>query len=66
MDTEMYFGDGVYGKFDGHQIVLSANDRANVASIIIYLEPGMLDLMRDWRDAGYVDYNSGKPYGEHA
>ena len=62
MKTQMYFGDGVYGTFDGFQIELTANGVDSEATDSICLEPGMLDMLKDWRDGKYPDYNTGKPY----
>ena len=62
MNTQMYFGDGVYGEFDGHHIILSANGTGREATDRAYLEPGIFPLIKEWVHGGYPDYNTGTPY----
>lgn len=61
-----YLGDGLYASFDGYMLELSANghDRMNGATDVVYLEPGILDVLNKWVREGYRDYTTGKRYGE--
>ena len=42
-----YFGDGVYGVFDGYGLELRANDHENPTDTI-YLEPEVLTAINDF------------------
>ena len=61
-----YLGDGLYAAFDGYMLELCANghDRANGATEIVYLEPGILDQLDTWIRRGYPDYNTGEKFPE--
>lgn len=64
MNTRMYFGDGVYGEFDGHHIILMANGVGSEATDRVYLEPGIFPALKEWVHGGYPDYNTGKKFNE--
>lgn len=42
MNFRRYLGDGLYGDFDGYQIVLAANNGI-VDTNVVYLEPSVLN-----------------------
>ena len=67
MKTQAYFGDGVYGEFDGWHITLTANGIGTEATDRIYLEPGLVEKIAKWAKEGHRDYNSGQTFqGEKA
>lgn len=54
-----YLGDGVYGKFDGYQIMLWTSDGL-VLSQMIAIEPEVWDRLMDLAEQVNVDF--GKKY----
>lgn len=62
--TRAYFGDGVYGEYDGYHIVLTANGVGTEATDRIFLEPGMADRIAEWTHRSHIDYNTGLKFGE--
>ena len=64
MKHRFYFGDGVYGTYDGYALTLTANGVDHEATDIISLEPGIAQRIADWEKEGFCDYNSGATYRE--
>lgn len=63
--TRTYFGDGVYGAFDGHSVVLTTGSHEkHGAQDEIYLEADVLRAINDWVANGYADHNTGKRWAE--
>jgi hypothetical protein len=58
----MYFGDGIYGEFDGYHVTLTANGIGAEATDRIYLEPGIAERIVEWIKARHPDYNTGRPF----
>lgn len=63
MTTKMYLGDGLYAKFDGYHIWLTANEDRERPDTVA-LEPGVYQSFVDWVSAGYPDYNTGRTFKE--
>lgn len=42
MNYRKYLGDGLYGDFDGYQIILAANNGI-IDTNVVYLEPSVLE-----------------------
>lgn len=42
-----YLGDGLFADFDGHQIVLTAEDGVR-ATNTVYLEPSVYEALKRW------------------
>lgn len=66
MKTQAYFGDGVYGEFDGYHITLTANGIGHEATDRIYLEPGIAERIAEWAKGGHRDHNTGRTFEEEA
>jgi hypothetical protein len=60
--TQAYFGDGVYATFRGWDIELTANGVGQQATDRIYLEPRMIEELREWARTGYRDHSTGQTF----
>ena len=65
MNTQAYFGDGVYGEFNGFVIILTANGLGTDATSTIYVEPHMVNEIANWIRHGYPDHSTGRPFTEN-
>jgi len=61
--TQTHLGDGVYARYDGYHILLSATGAPDEAENHIWIEPAVLQALDAWIRNGYTDYNSGQKFG---